>query len=153
LLLSQFIIFLKFCMIYPSKLPPTSKEITRQHPVSLNRMYRHASTWAPVQVPGHTQRSLNLPPGKTFLALHKKLKDTCHSSKRTHFLPVKNNPLPHFRSLHASYCLIYLNGPSSFEFWSDYPLGIKEFVRVVKLFFLWSWNNEFRINTWLLFVK
>jgi hypothetical protein len=34
--------------------------------------------------------------------------------------------------------LIYLNGPSSFEFWSDYPLGIKEFVGVVKLFFLWS---------------
>jgi hypothetical protein len=125
-------------MIYPSKLPPTSEEITRQHPVSLNRMYRHASTWAPVQVPGHTQRSLNLPPGKTFLALHEKLKDTCHSSKRTHFLTGKNTPSPIFDLCMPHISLIYLNGPSSFEFWSDYPLGIKEFVRVVKLFFLWS---------------
>ena len=36
--------------------------------------------------------------------------------------------------------LIYLYGPLSFRFWSDYPLGIKEFVVVVKLFFLWSSN-------------
>ena len=123
-------------MIYPSKLPPTSKEITRQHPVSLNRMYRHASTWAPVQVPGHTQRSLNLPPGKTFLALHKKLKDTCHSSKRTHFLPGKNTPLPHFRSLHASYCLIYLKMvPRVLNFGQIIP-------QVLKNLFVW-WNYFF----------
>jgi len=42
--------------------------------------------------------------------------------------------------------LIYLYGPSSFRFWSDYPLDIKEFVGVVKLFFPWSSNNEPRLK-------